>query len=220
MKLARELERRMERFVDGLSAAIFRGRMHPVDMVNRLVRQADLDVVETKAGPQVPNHYRVRINPGDLDADLDRDELAYELMHALATTAADRGWRTGGPVRVEIATDEAVAAGTLRCEGSTVLGPLPSWGQLIDTRGSHAIELTDNRVVIGRADDADARLPQSEISRYHAIVFRQGGRTWATDAGSVNGTSVNGTPVHTKPVPISAGDELTLGPATFFFRLL
>lgn len=220
MKLARELERRMERFVDGLSAAIFRGRMHPVDMANRLVRQADLDVVETPAGPQVPNQYLVRINPGDLNAELDRTELARELVHALAVTAANRGWRTGGPVRVEVDTDDAVSAGTLRCDGSTVPGSLPSWGQLIDVRGSRIIELSDNRVVIGRGDDADATLAETEISRRHAIVFREGGRTWVTDVGSVNGTAVNGTPVATKPVVMGAGDELTLGPATFFFRSL
>ena len=220
MKLARELERRMERFVDGLSATIFRGRMHPVDMANRLVRQADLDVLETPAGPRVPNHYVVRISPGDLDGALDRTELARELVHTLAFTAADRGWRTVGPVRIEVQVDDSVAAGTLRCDGSTVPGSLPSWGQLIDVRGSRLIELADNRVVIGRADDTDATLRESEISRYHAIVFREGGRTWVADAGSVNGTSVNGAPVRSKPAAISAGDELAFGPATFFFRLL
>jgi hypothetical protein len=220
MRLARELERRMERLVDGLSAAVFRGRMHPVDMANRLVRQADLDLTETPAGPQIPNHYRVRINPSDLDAELDRTELAHELVNALAVTAADRGWRTGGPIRIEVDADDTVTAGTLRCDGSSTPGRLPSWGQLIDVRGSRALELSDNRVVIGRADNADANLPEAEISRHHAVVFREGGRTWVNDAGSVNGTSVNGISVHAKPVAISAGDELALGPATFFFRLL
>jgi adenylate cyclase len=91
---------------------------------------------------------------------------------------------------------------------------------LIDVRGSRILELTDNRVVIGRSDDADLRLGEAEVSRYHAVVFREGGRTWVSDAGSVNGTSVNGATVATKPMAIGAGDELTLGPATFFFRLL
>ena len=85
---------------------------------------------------------------------------------------------------------------------------------------SRILELDDNRVVIGRADDADLRLHESAISRHHAVVFREGGRTWVSDAGSVNGTSVNGSAVAAKPVAINAGDELTLGPATFFFRLL
>ena len=40
MGLARNLERRLEKLVDGLSATVFRGRMHPVDLANRLVRQA------------------------------------------------------------------------------------------------------------------------------------------------------------------------------------
>jgi len=220
MNVARELERRLERFVDGLSAAIFRGRMHPVDMANRLVRQADLDLTDSPAGPQIPNHYRVRINPADFTTELDHNQLAGELVNALSVTAEERGWRTGGPVRVEVQIDESVSPGTLRCEGSTMPGPLPSWGQLIDVRGSRILELTDNRVVIGRSDDADLRLGEAEVSRYHAVVFREGGRTWVSDAGSVNGTSVNGATVATKPTAIGAGDELTLGPATFFFRLL
>jgi hypothetical protein len=220
MKVARELERRLERFVDGLSAAIFRGRMQPVDMANRLVRQADLDLIESSAGPQMHNHYRVRINPADLSTDLDRTELAGELVNALAVTAAERGWRTAGPVRVEVEVDDTVSSGTLGCDGTTVAGPLPSWGQLIDVRGSRNLELGDNRVIIGRSDDADLQLQESEVSRHHAVVFREGGRTWVSDAGSVNGTSINGAPVETKPAAINPGDELTLGPATFFFRLL
>jgi hypothetical protein len=220
MNVARELERRLERFVDGLSATIFRGRMQPVDMANRLVRQADLDLTNGPAGPRMLNHYQVRINPADLNPDVDRDELAGELVNALAVTAAERGWCTGGPVRVEIEVDDSVSPGTLRCDGSTVRGQLPSWGQLIDVRGSRVLELDDNRVIIGRADDADLKLHEAEVSRYHAVVFREGGRAWVSDAGSVNGTSVNGAPVAAKPVAIKAGDELTLGPATFFFRLL
>jgi hypothetical protein len=220
MNVARELERRLERFVDGLSAAVFRGRMQPVDMANRLVRQADLDITDSPAGPRIHNRYRVRINPADLNADLDRNELAAELVNALAVTAAERGWCTRGPVRVEIEVDDSVSPGTLRCDGSTVPGQLPSWGQLIDVRGSRILELDDNRVVIGRSDEADLRLHEAEISRHHAVVFREGGRTWVSDAGSVNGTSINGSAVAAKPVAISAGDELTLGPATFFFRLL
>ena len=55
MGLARELERRLERLVDGATAAVFRGKMHPVDMAEHLVRQVDfMQVVGLVpgAGPQ------------------------------------------------------------------------------------------------------------------------------------------------------------------------
>ena len=48
MGLARELERRLERLVDGATAAVFRGRMHPVDMAEHLVRPVEF-VAEVEA---------------------------------------------------------------------------------------------------------------------------------------------------------------------------
>ncbi|HHC09517.1 MAG TPA: DUF2662 domain-containing protein, partial [Actinobacteria bacterium] len=67
MKLARELERRLERFVERTSAAVFRGRMHPVEMADRLVRQVDFLRTEGVAGPEVPNVLSVAVHPADLD---------------------------------------------------------------------------------------------------------------------------------------------------------
>ncbi len=73
MGIARNLEKRLERFADGLSAAIFRGRMQPIDLANRLVRQADLMVIETATGPEIPNFFDVTVGEADLDPDLDVD---------------------------------------------------------------------------------------------------------------------------------------------------
>jgi len=75
MGLARELERRLERLVDGASAAVFRGRMHPVDMADHLVRQVDFMQEEGDTGPIIPNRLVFRVNPTDLDAGIDRSQL-------------------------------------------------------------------------------------------------------------------------------------------------
>ena len=42
MGLARGIERRLERLVDGLAARLFRGRIHPVELGALLIREADL----------------------------------------------------------------------------------------------------------------------------------------------------------------------------------
>ena len=220
MKLARELEKRLERLVDGLSATVFRGKMHPVDLANRLVRTIDLSVDEGPAGPGIDNDLTVRVNPGELDPNLDVRMLERELAATVADVAAERGWRTGGPIRVEVRPDAAVGAGSVAVDGTHNPGPMPPWGQLLDAATGRAMDLADNRVVVGRAEDADVVLPEPEVSRRHALVVRQSRRAWIQDLGSINGTWLNGVPVGDKPVQIAPGDSIRLGPATFSYRTL
>ena len=220
MKIAREIEKRLERLVDGISAAVFRGQMHPVDLANRLVREADLLVAEGAAGPAIPNVYVVNVNPQDLDESVDLEHLQRELGRALRETAEHRGWRTGGPIRVTIEVAEGTLSGTISCDASHVAGSQAPWSQLVDVSGGRVFDIADNRTLIGRSPAADVVLPELEVSRHHAVLFREAGATWIVDAGSSNGTSCNGEPVGGEPVAVSPGDLVTLGPATFTFRLL
>ncbi len=217
--IARNLEKRLERLADGLSATLFRGRMQPVDLANRLIRQADLMVTETDTGPEIPNFFTVVVNPGDIAVETDSHRLQAELSNALAETADDRGWRTGGPVAVRIATDKSVGRGSIRCDATSIPAALPAWGSLAEHRGDREFELTDNRVVVGRSSDADAVLDEAEVSRHHAVLFREGGRLWIADLGSANGTSVNGQELCQEPLEVGTGDMLSFGPATFALRV-
>ena len=218
MRLARQLERRLERLVDGLSGAIFRGRLHPVDVANRLLREADLAEREGALGTEIPNAWEVHVSSRDLEHTTSTD-LARELTHVLVTTAAEQGWRTGGRVTVEVVVDEGARVGALRCTGSSVATEGDTWGELLDVRGGRALDVSDNRVLIGRGETADIRIDDPEVSRQHALMFREAGRTWICDLGSVNGTTVNGAALSGTPLSLSPGDEVTFGPATFSFRL-
>lgn len=53
-------------------------------------------------------------------------------------------------------------------------------------------DLSGERVVIGRAADADVRLPDQQVSRVHVVLERDGAGWCATDRGSANGTRVDG----------------------------
>ena len=134
MGIARNLEKRLERLADGLSATLFRGRMHPVDLANRLVRQADLMVIETTTGPSIPNFFSVAVNPDDMASDVDSNRIEEELSHTLDATATDRGWRTGGPVSVRITADKSVGRGSIRCDATPIPAALPVWGELAEHR--------------------------------------------------------------------------------------
>lgn len=219
MGLARNLERRLERLADGLSAAVFRGRMHPVDLANRLVRHADLLVVEETGGPSIPNRFEVCVNEADIDTSLDTTMLTTELNRTLQETATDRGWRIGGPIDVRLEVDASVGKGTIRCEATSEPAPLRPWGELTEHRGDRSFELADNRTVVGRSDNAAVRLDEAEISRHHAVIFRQSGRLWLSDLESANGTMLNGRAVTADPAEIGTGDMLSFGPVTFAVRV-
>ncbi len=216
MRLARELEKRLERLVDGVSGAIFRGRVHPVDLGTRIVRDADLNMIEGPAGPVVPNDYQIALNPQDLAA-VGAGSLATELTHTLAATAVERGWRLEGPPHIEVVPEPSVKPNHMKMLSRIAPGELDPWGQLIGT-GRHA-ELRANRVLIGRAADCDVRLPDAEVSRRHAIIYRAQHRTWITDLDSSNGTTVDGIGV-TNSTPLRPGAQLTIGPVSFMFRLV
>ena len=219
MGLARKLEQRLEQLVDGLSAAIFRGGMHPVELAGRVIRQADLATTDGDLGPEVPNVYSVRIHPKDLAAGIDLRALEREIANAVAETAAERGWRTHGPISVSVTTDESVSIGAVDCTATQRQGRMRPWGQLIGARGGDMHDLADNRILVGRAGSSDVVLSQPEVSRRHAMVFRQEGSVWVVDLGSANGTRVNRARVHSDPAQVRPGDELAFASAVYTLRV-
>ena len=220
MNIAQGLERRLEKLVDGASASVFRGHMHPVDIATRLVRQLEYLSQDTPAGPVVPNNIVVAMNGADLDPQLDRDELEDELANVVTQTAGDRGWRMIGAVTITLQTDAATPRGIIECTGTTHRSPLEPWSQLIAIDGSAVLEVALNRALIGRDLDCDIRVVNQEVSRHHAVIFRKDGKTFVQDLGSSNGTFVNGIKVSTEPTQLLAGDTVTLGELPFTFRMV
>ncbi|MEN8234048.1 MAG: FhaA domain-containing protein [Actinomycetota bacterium] len=218
MRLAREVERRLERLVDGATAAVFRGTMHPVDIADRLVRQADFVVEDGDSGPFIPNEWTVKIHASDLPPGVSTPTLETELARALADLAAQRAWKTNGPVSVEIEPDDAVPKGLTDCSGTTAPGDLEPWAQLVSASPPLVIEIGDNRAVLGRALECDAVIAVPELSRRQALIARADHETTIVDLSSVNGTFVNGDRISTDPHPLMPGDTVTMGDIDFIFR--
>jgi hypothetical protein len=218
MNLAKGLERRLEKLVDGASASVFRGKMHPIDIASRLVRQVEFLATETVAGIEMPNDLVVRMNSNDIDAELNRSELTNELIAVVTQTAVERGWRFIGPVRVQILTSSDVPRGILEADGTAIASPMPPWGQLVASDGSAVLAISINRTLIGRSLDSDIRVANQEVSRHHAVIFREDGNTMITDLDTANGTFVNSVRIAIDPVPLNAGDAVTLGNLAFTYR--
>ena len=72
--------------------------------------------------------------------------------------------------------------------------------------------------VLGRGADCGQRLTYPLVSRRHCELSLRGGRVWAEDLGSRNGTAVNGEPLRGAR-PLADGDRLDLADCPFQARL-
>jgi len=53
------------------------------------------------------------------------------------------------------------------------------------------VVLAANRILIGRGEEADVRIDSVFVSRYHALIVRNGGQDLLLDLGSTNGLLIN-----------------------------
>jgi predicted Zn finger-like uncharacterized protein len=100
------------------------------------------------------------------------------------------------------------------------LAPLPS-----DRRYSLAVILGANagqiyplgkpRVVMGRGQGSDIQLPDSEISRRHAMIEIHGEDAVLIDLQSTNGTFVDGSRI--QRAPLASHQEFSVGTTTLMF---
>lgn len=76
--------------------------------------------------------------------------------------------------------------------------------------------ITREKVVIGRTNSCDLRVPLSSVSRQHCELTIQQGKVKLRDLGSSNGTFHNH--IRVQEAILSAGDQIGVGSVTF--RLL
>lgn len=215
VKLARNLERRLEQAVEGFAAKMFRGRIHPLELASRLVREADLAIANTENGPLAPNYFHVALNPRDVVAAT--QEVKRRLALLIEEEAFERGWRLQGPATVVLERSEKVTPGQLSVTVRVEPGDRQPWGQLEATTSGRRYPLRVNRAVVGRGTDSDVQLPAEEVSRRHAMVWQEGGGTWIADLGSANGTLLNRQSVFDAQA-LGEGDLLTFGSITCAYR--
>ena len=80
-----------------------------------------------------------------------------------------------------------------------------------------AVPLKPGKIVIGRHDDCQIRIPAANVSRHHCEVVSGGAGVRIRDLGSSNGTFVNGHKVD--DVELSPGDVLEIGTLLFVVRI-
>ena len=217
MGVARGLERRLERLVDGLAARLFRGRMHPVELGSMLVREADLALVDGPAGPSAPNRYRITMGGDPVDPEV-LETVTDEQEAFVEDAAADRGWRLEGPAAVTLLVSPEMRAGEVTIDTAFGAGSLEPWAVLhpLDPHGEPR-NLAPIRCLVGRSKDTDVQVVSDTVSRTHALIWQEAGAAWVADLDSSNGTYLNGTRI-SDPAAIVSGDVVTFGDVGFTIR--
>jgi hypothetical protein len=161
MGILRDFEKRLEGAVEGFFARAFRSGLQPVELAKALQRYAaDYQQIGVD-GVYVPNVYRFELAADDLERFQGfESSLRKELADVVRRTAADRGWRLRGSVRIELREREDVTVGTYELRGK-VEGPQEQprgeRGALPHPPAAEPAESADERPGATRVMEAPAR---------------------------------------------------------------
>jgi adenylate cyclase len=86
-------------------------------------------------------------------------------------------------------------------------------GELVPVGGGDSIPLRREKLVIGRRESCDIRMPYPNISSVHCELTFKDGYWYVQDKNSTNGTKVNGTRVLRKV--LIPNDEVSIGKRKF-----
>lgn len=213
VSVARSLERRLEKLIESVAGRMFSGRLHPSELAGKLAREADFARFNHPTGPATANLFIIHVNPKDLTVEPSRlEEMLAAEMSAYTT---EEGLRLEGPVEVKILTKETATSGRSEVHVEVMPGPPVVWAQLTSREGY--FDIGRNRVIIGRSQEADVVMPFDDMSRRHALLYREGGQIWIRDLSSANGTTVDGSAVSEDASPLEHGSIVTLADHRYRF---
>jgi hypothetical protein len=244
VSVLQRFEKRLEGLVEGAFAKVFKGVVHPVEILNAMQREAEAHKAILAGGRTlVPNRYVIDLSPYDHSRLAPyAAALAQELAQSQAEFIGEQAWTVYGDVIVEIERGDGLDTGMFRVTAEVFTGsdaggydappayspydqpqsygPPPGSGarnvRLVSADG-RTYPVAIGSTVIGRGDQANLRLPDVGISRRHARLDFDGGQVVLTDLGSTNGTMVNGQRI--SAVALNPGDMVQIGTTTLTFRV-
>lgn len=188
----------MDGILEGWATRVFSGPLHPTELATRLIRTGDLSLTD-----DLVSHNKFEIVIPDTGDGLAPRRLIVELQHLVEEAAFERGWRLDGPATVEIRTDPAVRKGSVYVTSALLRGTRPAWAAL--RRESEMAPITVNRAVVGRDTTSDVVIEHEQVSRKHAMIWREAETIRVSDLGSSNGTSVDGVTIGASSIECEFG---------------
>jgi len=213
-----QLERRLERLVEGAFARVARTGLQPVEIGRRLAREMDLQRTIGVSGLIAPNVFDLLLSSDDWERLSGLGSaLANELAAAVRDHAREEGYLLVGPVTVAIDKDDTLTPGVFLVASRIEAGPDGGPEVILGLPGGQRVSVGREPMVIGRLPDCDVVLPDTNVSRRHARIYRDGTDVVVEDLGSTNGTKVNGVRVARKV--LSPGDRILLGRSTLVVEM-
>lgn len=223
MGALQRFEKRLEGMVEGTFAKVFKGVVHPVEILNAMQGEANANKTAMAGGRiLVPNRYVIALSPAD-HARLApfAAALAQELAQSQAEYVGEQSWAVYGDIVVEISRGDDLDTGLFRVIAQVYTGgqtgPGDGSGVRLVTEDGQNFPLARGATIIGRGEQASLRLADVGASRQHARVEFDGNLAVLTDLGSANGSLVNGRRVDT--VTLNPGDEILIGTTRLSFRV-
>jgi hypothetical protein len=223
----------MQELMDRRVVRFLGGNLQPVELA-RAVGQA---MQSRTAGLLAPDRFRVLVHPEDcadlraLDATLERKLTDYAVE-----LAREGRCNFAAPPRVQLMADADVERGRVRVEAEVSSPSRAAAGEgpreaVRDWAGGKArlrfemptpdgftlLHVDHFPFTIGRRHGHDLVLPDSRVSRDHAVVEAASGGYVLRDLGSRNGTLVNGQSI--SEAGLREGDRLSIGSFEVTVRL-
>ena len=135
MSVLQRFEKRLEGLVEGAFAKVFKGVVHPVEILNAMQREAEAHKAILAGGRTlVPNRYVIDLSPYDHSRLAPyAAALAQELAQSQAEFIGEQGWTVYGDVIVEIERGDGLDTGMFRVTAEVYTGgdvaPVPSYEQ-------------------------------------------------------------------------------------------
>lgn len=218
MGILDNVERGLERAVNGAFARTFRSGVQPVEIASGLKRELDIgSVVVDRDRVLAPNRFIVRVSGADADR-LTRmgGTLERELISVVQKHAKRQGYQLLGEADVELRRDDSLTTGVLQIDATQVEGAV-SWVPMIEVEGVQH-PLRTGATFVGRGSDADIRLSDSAASRQHLQLIWDGKAGIARDLGSTNGTKINGQ--RFREAALTPDTVITIGQTPLRFKLV
>ena len=239
MNIFKDFEKKLEGLFEGVFLRAFRSGVQPIELGKKLVRELEGNkTIGVASRVYVPNRYEVGLSPKDYSRfESYQAVMATELENLLISYIKDKGYAVFDRPRIKLVEVEKLREGEFWIK-SAMEGEMPtereapqiSEGILrrAHPAGPAVLELLDSGEVstvfgideqaiqIGRVGDNDIVLPDPNVSRVHARVWRSNDSFIITDLDSTNGTLVNEKRV--SEAALADNDAIRLGSTRLIFR--
>lgn len=194
MGFLERIERGIRTAVEASFGRVFGGHLRLSELERRVAIELTASERQDDGRSVVANLCLLTVSAGDHKA---LGPLApAKLEQAMRAKANAAGWSTLGPFVAELEPAPHLAPGQTDVRMAFHPG---YWVVRLDVLSGpdagRTYESEAQRILIGRARDADLRLSDPDVSRHHCEIRGEGDRVVIADLGSSNGTRLNRRPV-------------------------